>query len=203
MAEVIYVSNARLSFPRLVEAASPQPGAAPKFTTDLIFPPASDDVSRFMAEVGNVATNKWKEHAASVLQMLQNDRKLRCYGSGSEKIDKKTFKPYVGYEGNTYITASSNADHPPVIVRTDGTTIDNSNTLERQQAARKLYGGCYVNAVIRPWVQDNQFGRAIRCELIAIQFAKDGEAFGEGSVDVSSMFAPTSPGDSGLPSFMS
>jgi hypothetical protein len=43
--------------------------------------------------------------------------------------------------------------------------------------------------VIKPWPQANTKGIGIRCELVAIQFAKDGEAFGQGATaDVSNMF---------------
>jgi hypothetical protein len=57
-----------------------------------------------------------------------------------------------------------------------------------QQLARKMYGGCRVNAAVKPWPQDNKHGRGIRCDLIAVQFAGDDTAFGEGAVDASNLF---------------
>lgn len=199
---VVFISSARLSFPKLIEAESFMEGGAKKFSADFILRPDSPDIKAFMAAVGAVAQEKWKEHAAAVLQMVQNDRKLRCYGAGSEKVDKKTFKPYNGYDGMLYIGASSNEDRPPKIINAKGVE---SNGLERGELVRKLYGGCYVNAVVRPWSQDNQYGRAIRCELIAVQFAKDGEAFGEAPPDLSGMFKPileTELPSAPFPSFM-
>ena len=205
MSETIYLSNVRLSFPKLVEAeaAKDTPNAAKKFGGDFIMRPNDPQYAKIMGEVGSVATEKWKEHASAVLQVIQNDRRLRCYGIGNEKLDKKTYKPYNGYENMVYITATSNEDRPPQMIRADGTICDNANTMERQALARKLYGGCYVNAAVRLWPQDNQFGRAVRCELIAVQFAKDGEAFGDAALDVSGMFgavqgaAPAAP--AGMP----
>jgi hypothetical protein len=44
--------------------------------------------------------------------------------------------------------------------------------------------------VIRVWPQDNSFGRGVRCELMGVQFAKDGDAFGEASPDLTGMFKP-------------
>ena len=41
---------------------------------------------------------------------------------------------------------------------------------------------------MKPWVQQNKHGNGIRCDLVALQFAKDGEAFGEGAADASGMF---------------
>lgn len=46
----------------------------------------------------------------------------------------------------------------------------------------RIYGGCYVNALIRPWFQDNEHGRKINAGLIAVQFLRDGEPFGEGRI---------------------
>ena len=188
MNEPIYLSNVRLSFPKLIEPSTFQEGGEKKFAADFLLKQTDTDFSRFMGEVGKLAHEKWKENATAVLQLVQNERKLRCFGNGAEKVDKKTFKPYVGYDGMVYLSANSNADRPPQIIRPDGTPIDNMNTMERQTFARKLYGGCFVNAAVRPWAQDNQFGRAIRCELIAVQFFSDGEPFGEGEVDLSGMF---------------
>ena len=190
MNEPIYLSNVRLSFPKLIEPSAFQEGGEKKFAADFLLKQTDSDFTRFMSEVGKLAHEKWKENAGAVLQLVQNERKLRCFGNGAEKVDKKTFKPYVGYDGMVYLSANSNADRPPQIIRPDGTPIDNMNTMERQTFARKLYGGCFVNAAVRPWAQDNQFGRAIRCELIAVQFFSDGEPFGEGEVDLSAMFKP-------------
>jgi hypothetical protein len=64
---------------------------------------------------------------------------------------------------------------------------------------------------VKPWLQENKHGRGIRCDLIAVQFAGDDTAFGEGAVDASSMFgavsaiggaqAPASPA-MGMPPFL-
>lgn len=207
MGTVIHLSNVRLSFPKLIEAeaAKGTPNADKKFGCDLLMPNGDPQFAKFMGEVGQVATEKWKEHAGSVLQLCNGDRKMRCFGNGSEKVDKKTFKPYGGYDGAVYISASSTEDKPPVMVDASGTPCPNDNTMLRKELARKLYGGCYVNAAIRVWPQDNTFGRAIRCELIAVQFAKDGEAFGEAPPDLSGMFgavAAPAAGDPATPPWM-
>lgn len=57
---------------------------------------------------------------------------------------------------------------------------ENKENVDRADAADKFYGGCYVNVLIRPWVQNNKYGKRINANLLAVQFVKDGEAFGEG-----------------------
>ena len=206
MAEVIYLSNVRLSFPKLIEASAMAdfPNSEKKYGCDFIMRPDHESYKRFMTEVGKVAVEKWKEHAGTVLQLIQNDRLKRCYGSGAEKIDKKTMRVLDGYgDGMMFISANSKEDRPPQMIRPDGTVVDNSNTAERAALARKLYGGCYVNAAVRPWCQDNQFGRGVRNELIAVQFHTDGDPFGEAPPDLSHVFGAvaSAPAAGAVPGF--
>jgi hypothetical protein len=60
-----------------------------------------------------------------------------------------------------------------------------------------MYGGCRVNAAIKPWLQSNAYGNGVRCDLVALQFAGDDTPFGEGAADASGMFgavaAPAAP----------
>jgi hypothetical protein len=188
--EIIMLSNVRLSFPKLIEAAANKdfPNADPSFGADFLLAQSHPGYADFMGCVARLASEKWKENAQSVLTVIQNDRRLRCYGMGSERLDKKTFKPYNGYEGNAYLSANAKQDKPPQMIKPDGSVADAGNTMMYRDLARKLYGGCYTNVALKPWTQDNQFGRAIRCELIAIQFAADGEAFGEAAPDLTGKF---------------
>ncbi len=205
MSEIIYLSNVRLSFPHLVEPHSSTEGGVKKFSADFIMAQNSTGIQQFMQQYMALATAKWGENAQQVMTMIQSDRKLRCYGSGNEKIDKKTFQPYSGYKDMAYISA--NKDQMPQMIQSDGKPVEAGNTLAYQALARKLYGGCYVNAAIKPWLQENKHGRGIRCDLVAIQFANDGEAFGEGAADASNMFGavastPTNVAPAAFPQFM-
>ncbi len=186
MSDVIYLSNVRLSFPQIVEPRAVVDNPVKKYSADFIMAGDHAGYQQFMAQYAKLAATKWGEHAQNVMQLIHGDRKLRCYGSGSEKIDKKTFQPYKGYAGMVYISASK--DQAPQMIQGDGSATDPANTMAYQQLARKLYGGCYVNAAVRPWLQENKHGRGIRCDLVAIQFAADGEAFGEGAVDAAPLF---------------
>ncbi len=211
MSDVIFLSNVRLSFPHLVEPqkrVSPETGKERlSYSADFIMSVDHAGFKQFMAKVNEMGLAKWKEHAAQVMQMIQADRKLRCFGDGNQKVNSKTFQPYDGYAGNVFVTAGR--DTPPQIIQADGTPIDPSNTMAYQALTRKMYGGCRVNAAVKPWLQENKHGRGIRADLVAIQFAADDKAFGEGAMDVSSMFgavaaAPAAPAapSMGLPPFM-
>jgi hypothetical protein len=200
MSEIIFLSNVRLSFPHLAEPQRQMNEQTGKerisYNCEFIMPQDHAGFQQFMARYGALALEKWKEHAQTVMGMIQNDRKTRCYGRGEEKINKKTFQPYDGYAGQVFITAGR--DSAPQMIQADGTPIDPSNTMAYQQLARKMYGGCRVNAAVKPWPQDNKHGRGIRCDLIAVQFAGDDTPFGEGAVDASGMFGAVAGAPAGM-----
>ena len=208
MSEIIMLTNTRLSFPQLVEPKAFMEGGTKKYSADLIIDPASDDWKKVMAQVMKVAQEKWNDQAQQILQFVQSDRKLRCYGMGQEKVNSKTLQVYEGYMGMAYLT-TSNANMPQMI-ETSGKAVDPTNTMAYQALARKLYGGARVNAAVKIWPQQNQFGRGIRCELVALQFSKDDTPFGDAAPDASSLFgavaAPAggaTPAGMAFPAFMS
>lgn len=200
MSDVIYFSNVRLSFPHIAqpqEQVNETTGVKRiSYNGELIMPQDHPSFIQFMEQYGKLALNAWKENTPAVMQMILADRKSRCFGRGEEKVNKKTFKPYDGYVGNVYVTIGR--DTPPQLIQDNGQPIDPANTMAYQQIARKMYGGCFVNAAVKPWIQQNKHGNGIRCDLIALQFAKDGEAFGEGTADASGMFAAVG----NVPAFM-
>ena len=67
---------------------------------------------------------------------------------------------------------------------------------------RLFYGGCWVNALIRPWWQNHaKYGKRVNSGLSAVQFFKDDEPFGEGRIDdetVDDTFAPVEGSESGF-----
>jgi hypothetical protein len=67
-----------------------------------------------------------------------------------------------------------------------------------QALTRQMYGGCRVNVAVKPWLQENKHGRGIRADLVAVQFAGDDQAFGEGAVDASGMFGAVAAAPAGM-----
>ena len=207
---VIFLSDVRLSFPHIAEPQKQRNDVTGKerisHNAEFILPATHPGWQKTMQVYGQMMVATFAEHANTVMQMIQNDRKLRGFGVGTEKINKKTFKPYDGYEGQMFITAGS--ERQPQIIQADGSPVDPANTMAVQQLARKLYGGCRVNAAIKPWVQKNKHGNGFRCDLVAVQFLRDDTAFGEGVVDASGLFgavqqaAGPSASGAAMPGFM-
>ena len=46
----------------------------------------------------------------------------------------------------------------------------------------KPYSGCYVNAFVEFWTQDNNYGKRVNATLLGVQFYRDGESFSGGGV---------------------
>ena len=213
MSDIIFLSSVRLSFPHIAEPQRQVNAETGKerisYNCEFIMPQDHAGFTQFMQQFAALAAEKWKDHAQQVMQMIQSDRRLRCYGRGEEKVNKKTFQPYDGYAGNVYITAGR--DSQPQIIQADGTPIDPNNSMAYQQLTRKMYGGCRVNAAVKPWLQENSYGRGVRCDLVAVQFAADDQPFGEGAVDAAPLFGAVAGATSasaaaapamGLPPFM-
>jgi len=85
---------------------------------------------------------------------------------------------YDGYEGQWSLKSSNNKRF--TVIDRDKTPLTEDDDV--------LYAGCYVNAIISLWVQNNQWGKRVNANLEGIQFCKDGEIFGTGSVDVTDEF---------------
>jgi hypothetical protein len=203
--EIHYFTNTRLSFPNLIQAGVSKkfPNSPPMFSADIIVDQNHPAIASFMQRYAELAAAEWKENAQQVMQMIQADRRARCFGTGAEKVSETTLKIHPGYEGKVWFAAKNK--NRPQIIKSDGSVA--TNEMEAQALARKMYGGCYVNVALRPWIRLTN--RGVSCDLVAIQFAGDGEAFGDGAAvpDVTSMFgavgaAPT-PAAPAFPSFLS
>ena len=117
------------------------------------------------------------------------------------KAEKKCFRDgdeenWDGYAGQHYISANAVlADRPTVITnRKDA----NGKWIEAEPGGKNApYAGCYVNAVLVLWVQDNEHGKRLNAQVKAVQFLKDGEAFGGTSIDVDEEFEDDMVGSEG------
>lgn len=89
-------------------------------------------------------------------------------------------------KGHWVISTREQAARPPSVRAADGKT----RMTEADDA--KIYGGCYVNILLRPWWQNNKFGKRVNAGLTAVQFLRDGEPLGSGRVsdtDIDETFA--------------
>lgn len=157
----ITLLNVRLSYPTVfkAKAAVTAPGAEPKFSASFILDKKTqgDQIAAIQAAIETMI----KE------EKLKVDPDKRCLKDGATKPDT--------YGEGVFFINSSNVKRPQVVDRKKNPLAEEDNV---------IYGGCYVNAVIRLWPQDNQYGRRINASLEVVQFVKDGEPFGHKPVNV-------------------
>lgn len=80
-------------------------------------------------------------------------------------------------------TISAGEERPPALRgRGKDPKTGRARILTPEEAARVFYAGCYGNILIRPWWQNNKWGKKVNANLLAVQFVRDGEAFGEGRI---------------------
>jgi hypothetical protein len=90
-----------------------------------------------------------------------------------------------------YVSAGSPENRPPKIV-------DRNPSRVIKESDGRIYAGCYVNAIVRLWCQDNEHGKRLNASLEAVQFVKDGEAFGAKAIDPMSAFENIEDDEDGL-----
>jgi hypothetical protein len=163
----IVIRNARVSFPQLFQPSA-MGDSEPAYSASFLFAPDSPAAEAVKDAIQAVAKEKWADKAQATLKALKADNKL-CLGDGERKADK------AGYEGNLYVTAR-NASRPTVVDR-DKTPLT--------AADGRIYAGCYVNAIVDVWAQDNQYGKRVNAKLLGVQFVKNGEPFGAGKQSAS------------------
>jgi hypothetical protein len=202
MSDVILLSDVILSFPNIVKPQSQKnDDGTTRYSHNCAFlmSPQHPAVQLFMQRFATIASERWRENAQPIMNMIAQNKKQRCYGMGEEALNATTGIPYNGYPGHFYINAV--CEQRPQLIDAQGVPLDpNSPAYDMQyrQLARAMYGGCRVNAAIKPWAQmanpTRKTANGIRCELVAIQFFKDGTPFGEAPVNVNGMFGAVAGG---------
>lgn len=162
MAKVI-LRDVRLSFPDLFEAVQYNGQGPYQYRASLLVDPKSKAKQELDAAIKEVAVAKWGAKADAILKQANATQKI-CFIDGDTKA-------YNGYAGNWALTATRAQDAgKPVVVDRGKRPVEASDGL--------FYGGCYVNATVEIWAQDNSFGKTVRATLVNIQFVRDGESFG-------------------------
>lgn len=151
------LQNVRLSFPSLFRKAVFE-GSETKFEATFLLD---------------------KDQHADVIDALKKDiagrikTELKGAKLGADRIclkDGDDFD-YDGYAGCYSLKASNNKR--PMIIDRDKTPLAEED--------ERVYAGCYVNAIVEFWVQNNGYGKRINANLLGVQFYKDGEPFADGS----------------------
>lgn len=154
----IKLNNVRLSFPNLFAKAVFN-GEETKFEATFLLDKKEHAalIKQIEGEIAAGIKEKWQGKVKS----LPADKIFMKDGDNFE---------YAGYAGTMSVKASSKSR--PIVIDRDRSPLTQEDS--------KLYAGCYVNAIIELWVQDNSYGKRVNANLLGVQFYKDGEPFADG-----------------------
>lgn len=162
MGDKIKLKNVRLSFPSIFRRAMFE-GEEGKYEATFLIDKADKKTKALLDKAIQTAIDESK------VAKISSDKRCLRDGDDSE---------YDGYEDMWSLKAA--ATRRPTALNKDKTPLTEDDEV--------LYAGCYVNAIIDIWIQNNNWGKRVNANLYGIQFLRDGEPFGQGPVDVSDDF---------------
>ena len=174
----IRIDNVRASYPHLDKTyAKSEDGKPedPKFS-----------IVAMLEKATHVAA---KDLCVKVIQELAAEKKTKV-GKDKWFIKDGDESDKAEYEG--YWTVSARESNRPSVRNRKG------NVMSEQEIRDIIYAGCRVNVLIRPWYQDNSYGKRVNAGLVAVQFVRDDEQIGEGRVNDDGVFEPIEGDDDGF-----
>lgn len=150
------LKNVRISYPHLFEPKTFPGSTSAKFSATFLLDKVKhkDLVAQIGATIKALAAQAFKDKKTPMPDKL-------CLRDGD----------LTGRDENVGCwTLTSSESKRPVVVDQSKTPLVAADDV--------VYAGCYVNAKVRLWAQDNQYGRRINANVLGVQFAGDGERFG-------------------------
>lgn len=152
------LKEVRISYPHLFEPFAYQGAGKAKYSAKFLL-------------------NK-QTHAALIKQIAEGIKALSAASYKDKKVpaaDKLCLKDGdlsgKDEEAGCWVLSASEDSRPVVVDR-------NRSPLVAEDDA--IQPGYYVNAKIRLWAQDNQYGKRINANLLGVQLVKEGERLGSG-----------------------
>lgn len=161
----ILLKNVRLAFPNLFEPTTVAGEGKPRYSATLVLDPEHPQLLEIQAAQTAVATAKWGAKAAAIVKGLDKQDKLALH-DGDTKVK------YDGFAGNFFISAAAQENAAPTVIDSDKAPLS--------ARSGRPYAGCFVNASIELWAQDNNYGQRVNAQLRGIQFYRDGDSFSAG-----------------------
>jgi hypothetical protein len=149
----ILVKNVRLSYPHLFEKWGKEGDGKKKYSAKFHLDKKTHaaDIKALGAHITEFMTTAFKGR-------IPNDKLFLKDGANEGKDELKDV-----------FLLSASEDKAPDVINRDKSRINENDDI--------VYAGCYVNVLIRPWAQNNQYGKRVNANLLAVQFVRDGEPF--------------------------
>lgn len=167
--EIIFLKEVRLSFAQNLRTPGrppSDPNAKLKYSAQFIIEPGSPNHKALEDAMKAQASAKFGANWEAIYNSIDGNKK--CLRDGNKNLDGSG-QVRGGYAGKLYVKANNSMT--PVIVDQSGAVL--------AEASGKPYSGCYVNVKLDIYAQNKPGqGAQVNAALLAVQFVKDGEAFG-------------------------
>lgn len=156
----IQLKNVRLSFPSLFQMGSFGGESTGKYEATFVLDK--------------------KEHAEVIKQIqTATDALMKEAFKGKIPSDKLCLKDGDDLGRDEFVgkmTIKASTKKRPLVIDRDKSPIAEDDNI--------VYAGCYVNAIVSLWAQNNSYGKRINAQLDGVQFYRDGEPFGDSGISV-------------------
>lgn len=136
------------------------------FCGHFLMPPDHPGIALIKAAQRRAALGMWPDKAEEMLVALAGQDRLCLHNGNISKPGQD------GYKDMFYVSGSSKKRF---------TIVDGDRTPLTAESGRP-YSGCYANAIVEVWAQNNSWGKRINAQISGVQFYKHGESFGGGRV---------------------
>jgi hypothetical protein len=156
----IKMSNVRLSFPNLFQTASFGGEDTLKFDSTFILDKKANKVAI-------------KDINAAIKKLIKEN--LKGKNPGEDRICLKDGDATDREEQQGAYTLKASTKKRPLVLDREKTPITEEDGV--------IYAGCYVNAIVTLWTQNNAYGKRVNASLEGVQFHGHGEPFGAPGID--------------------
>lgn len=170
--DVFVIRNVRLSYENLHAPRAFAGGGAPRYSVQLMLDKEEHDDS-----VSTIRAAYQKELEARKLKCPSGKW---CIKDGDDAEDKPE------YAGHWIISASATEDRPPKLYGIDG---------KATSAKDDIYSGAYGNAHVRFWIQNNDYGVRVNCQILGMRATEEGDRFGSAPPDSAGALGATDDDD--------
>lgn len=161
------LSNVQLRFSRLYHAEEYEKGdGRPRYSATFCIPKGSPLDKTIEDEIKKQATEKLGAKGANWLASVRGQKTQDCYRA--DPNEPKIMQ----------LSAHRGAKNGPPGVYDNKIDPETGKVREVHEHEGRVYDGCYVNATVDIYLQTEGTNQGVRCSLTAVQFHKDGDAFG-------------------------
>lgn len=206
MATTVFLNDVRTSYLHLWTPQAPMAGSTsgPKYDGTFIFDPNSQACKDATQAFMNEARKAFGENFQTIVGAM--DKGKKCLRNGNGKLTKEG-KIANGFEGMMYLVAKnkmkpvviSNRFHngKPIHIDEMGNAYVDGQQIQPGFNVVAPYSGCYVNAKVEIYGVNKPGVQGIYATLVAVQFHRDGEAFGGGGAPSADGFSEGDYSDEG------